>query len=126
MERGWFKVWRKIEDHWTWNKKPFDSCRAFLDIIKRARYKKGTISNGKDRVILERGQVIVSQEGLARDWGWSRGKVRRWLKQMCFGLDSELIQKTDGQMTILTVRNYEIYQGDEPSSEPRNGHQTDR
>lgn len=57
---------------------------------------------------LERGQFVTSQVALANAWGWSRGKVQRFLALL--QSDQMIEQQTSRRHTVLTICNYDHYQ----------------
>lgn len=67
---------------------------------------------------VKRGQSIRSTFNWAKRWGVDRGRVRRFFKLL--ESDEQIEQKTTNKTTILTICNYDKYQGDRPS----NDHQT--
>lgn len=119
MDRGFIKLYRKIADNPLWNKKPFSDGQAWVDLLLIANHKKGVIDKRGMRVNVNRGQVGYSVKALADRWGWSRGKVDRFL---LFLEDEHQIkyQKTN-VTTLITLINYEQYN----ENGQQNGQQTD-
>lgn len=74
MRTGWFKIYRQIENEDWYRKKPFDEAHAFLDLNLIAAYK---TSSG-----VKRGDITISIRKMADRWGWSRGKVERFLHKL--------------------------------------------
>jgi len=60
------------------------------------------------QIPITRGQVGWSQFELARRWGWSRTKVKAFLKRL--EKDGRITIKTDNETTIITITNYCEYQ----------------
>jgi DNA-binding FadR family transcriptional regulator len=55
----------------------------------------------------EAGQVVTSEVKLAARWGWSRQKVRDFLKAL--SKDGMLIKASNRKRTVLTLCNYSDY-----------------
>lgn len=95
-----------------WNSsEPFDKRSAWIDLIQRARYgTRRTLDRGIE-ITIERGQVLVSEDGLAERWNWSRGKVRRYIALLhrLLMVVSEPASKQASRGTILTLCNYPTY-----------------
>jgi DNA replication protein DnaD len=119
MHRGYIKVYRKIASNPLWMQKPFSDGQAWLDMLLIANYKTGYITKRGARIIVERGQIGTSIKGLADRWGWSRGKVNRFIKHL--ENEHQIKQQISNVTTLITLLNYEEYNGDEH----QNGHQTD-
>ena len=66
-----------------------------------------TIIKGQ-RVKLERGQLIESTESLAEKFGWSRGKVNRFLKLLKEEGMINYFGTANG--TAISIENYSFYQ----------------
>ena len=106
---SYFKVDRKIQGHWLWDDKPFARGQAWIDLVMLATFKdhktfyRGTVKEKK------RGEVHVSIGFLATRWGWSSGKVKRFLRT----LENEKMILTNGLTngTVITIENYTFYQG---------------
>jgi hypothetical protein len=121
---GWVKLHRSIIENWTWSDKPFSKGQAWMDLIIMANHKDNKFPLGNEIVTVERGSLITSELKLMERWGWSKSKVRLFLKQL--QNDSMLVKKTDRKKTTLTIVNYGVYQESETTEEPLKDHsQTD-
>ena len=92
MAKGYIKLHRGITEHWLCDDKPFDMFHAWVDLILQANWKTSQrVFNGQI-ITQERGQVVCSIGGLADRWGWSKGKVRRFIA----ALEKDKMVHTDG------------------------------
>lgn len=99
---------RQIQDHWTYQDKPFNKSMAWIDLLLLADYKDHTSNWRGKPTEFKRGDVNRSISFLANRWGWSRGKTIRFLR----------VLETDGMITInattnrttLTIVKYGIFQ----------------
>lgn len=82
MYKGFFTIGRDIEDSWLWQAKPFSPGQAYIDLHLMAQYKDTTLYIKGRPVEVKRGQVFRTLPFLADRWGWSVGKVRRFLKNI--------------------------------------------
>lgn len=108
MGDSYIKLFRKSLHNDIFNEKPFDRWHAFEYLLLRAqRFPTDVVLNGQV-VHLETGQLIESEATLADRWGWSRGKVRRFLQM----LDRTGIATSDGTAlgTAITIEKYTFYQ----------------
>ncbi len=112
---GWIKLHRKIQEHWIWQEKPFDKKSAWIDLILLANHKDNKFLLGNELVEVKRGSFITSEVKLSERWGWSRTKVRSFLKVL--EEDKMLIKKSDNKKTTLTIVNYSDYQISETAEE---------
>lgn len=107
---GWIALWRKIREHWTWKIKPFSPGQALIDLLLRVNFSETKIPNpGKlGPSTLSPGEAIVSLRGLEADWGWSRGRVHRFLKS----LKNDATIETANETTFTRVKllNWKKYQ----------------
>lgn len=108
MAVGWIKVHREIFDHWTWKDKPFSQGQAWIDLIMKANHEEGSALIKGTVYNLSRGQQARSVLTLASDWGWSRGKVERFLKVL--KTEHQIEHQTDNKTSIITICNYCKYQ----------------
>lgn len=125
---GFFKIQREYIESSEWlNGDPFDTAKAWIDIVGRANYAEGEwFYRGKYQRV-HRGQLATSEVELANRWNWSRGRVRRFL---CNLIDaSRITVSKTGVGTLITVVNYDIYQDrrtrKKTTDDTQNEHQTD-
>ena len=112
-EIGYIKLYRSCKSNSFWQDKPFTRWQAFEDLILSAAFEQNRILLKGQVVMLERGQLIKGLDTFANDWGWSRKKVRTFLKL----LENEKMAMSKGTPmgTLVTVVNYDFYQGEGPS-----------
>lgn len=109
MKDGFIKLHRKIQDHWLWkNGEPFDKRSAWIDLLLLANWETATNSIKGIRFEQKRGEVVESISFLAKRWGWSENKVRRFIAD----LTAEGMVRADGRAyaTSITIENYELFQ----------------
>jgi hypothetical protein len=115
---GWIKLHRSLAKHPLWLKEPFTIGQAWADLLMLANYHDSTVFVGHKVMTIHRGQVFTSLERLGTRWRRDRKTVRRWLG--AYGSDGMLDRATaygaDGGYTLLTIRNYDAYQG-QPASQ---------
>jgi hypothetical protein len=109
---AFIKIDRDMFNHWIWNEKPFSKAQAWIDLIGLANHEtKDFVQNGV-LVHGKRGNVYRSKLWLAERWGWSRGKVDRFLsvleKERMIHENRVRLGTTNG--TVLTIVNYGDYQ----------------
>lgn len=115
---GWLKLHRSISDHWIFSFKEPDKALAWIDLLIMARHTDGTVMLKGRAQPVKRGQVAMSQLALQKRWGWSQNKVKRFLKllekhNMC-------VFETNDLTTLITICNFESYQGGERADERPN------
>jgi len=129
--QGYIKLYRSIKKNFLWKDKPFTKGQAWTDILLEANHADGGFYKRGVWVEVKRGQDGRAELTLADEWGWSRGKVRRFLATL---KNEQMIElKQDNRTTIITICNYELYQGSDCGSDTSNstadgtpnGHQTD-
>ena len=108
-DKGWISLYRPLTDHWLWDDKPFARGQAWIDILFLANY--ADRDGIYDGMIIhkKRGDVNLSIRFLARRWGWSDNKVRRFLDLL--EKEKMISQKRNTYGTVITVENYNKYQG---------------
>lgn len=107
---GWVKIHRDMTANFLWSGEPFSKGQAWIDLILHANFTDNKIQIKGQVVHVKRGQQARSIKTLVKDWKWSKGKVLRFLEM----LKSELmIDVKSGHLTsIITICNYESFQGD--------------
>ena len=112
---GYIKVYRSIRKHWLWGAAKKTHFEAWFDLLIRATHsgKKETV--GYDLIEVGEGQVLTSQEGLATDWKWDRGAVRKFL--LMLEKDKMINIQATKKYTMITVCNYDSYQNKKPTAQ---------
>ena len=106
MSNGWIKLHRQLQDHWIW-KKP-EQLKAWLDILLMVTHTERTKFIKGQEVLLKQGEVDASFRYLAKRWGWSIGKVQRFL--ILLKKCSMIEVKTGTGQNLISVCNYATYQ----------------
>lgn len=132
---GWIARHRSVRHHWLVGHgiqvKPADPTRkrcstqgeAWEDLLMECRYEDGTVSNGGVKMELRRGELIGAVSWLAHRWNWTPKTVRRYLDQLendemitLRNPASEKGNQIGRQANVITVCNYDVYQGGGQSS----------
>lgn len=129
--RGYIKLYRQIADNPIWRIKPFSEGQAWVDMLCITNYEKGFIKTKNGEIIsLERGDCGYSVLTLSERWGWSRGKVKRFLNLL--ETQKMIQQKMHGKLTIISILNFSKYQNrttndatNDATNDTTNGQQTD-
>jgi DNA replication protein DnaD len=128
---GSHPIHRSILDHWVWKDKPFAMGQAWMDLILLANHTDSKAVLRGLVYVVKRGQVFRSKLVLGERWGWSRGRVERFLKLL---ENEQMIKQQAGQhATFITLLNYDRLHDtafkkrttDETPDRAPNGHQTD-
>lgn len=104
-------LFRRFFEHPYWTeKRVYSRAEAWLDcwanMAAWADHKKLV---GSRQVDLKRGEFLASDRFLMKRWGWSRGKVRRWIEAATEANEIRPTSETsDG--TIYLVVNYGLMQ----------------
>lgn len=115
---GFIKLHRTIQEHKIWTRKPFSYGHAWVDLLLLAAWKDHQF-NGRD---YKRGTVSVSQDWMAKRWGWQRKRVRTFIALLerdqmvtvCGSKGARLGAK-------LIINNYDTYQSLGPGEGPGKG-----
>lgn len=109
--QGYIKIFRQIADNDIWLLKPFSEGQAWIDLLLITTFDKGFIKTKNGQIIeLKKGDCGFSQLSLSNRWGWSRGKVKRFLDLL--SKLKMIQQKNYGNYTIISILNYEKFQND--------------
>ncbi|EIF6157048.1 hypothetical protein QDR11_14895 [Clostridium perfringens] len=106
--KGFIKLDRAIFEHWIFQ--DAEKFKAFVDLIQLMRFKDETLIIGNDVITIPRGSFYTSELKLAERWGWSRKKVRSYIDLL--SKEGMLIKKGTTKGTMLTLVNYDFYQGE--------------
>lgn len=103
---GWVAIWREFREHPLWREpREFSKAEAWISMIMEANWTEGTDFAGQP---VPRGSFITSNTRLAKDWNWTRDRVRRFLKAL--ENEKQVAQQTRGSALCICVVNYEDYQ----------------
>ncbi|MBQ2811000.1 MAG: hypothetical protein IJF12_02400 [Alphaproteobacteria bacterium] len=105
--QGWMPIYRRVQEHWLWQDKPFAKGQAWIDLLLLASHNENEFLFGNQVTKNEIGSFITSELKLADRWGWSKTKVRAFLSL----LESEkmIVKKSDNKKTTINIVNYSIY-----------------
>lgn len=112
---GYIKLFKKIID-WEWYTDS-NTLRVFLHLLLKANFKR---NRWKGIEILP-GQVVAGRKMLAKDLNLSEQEIRTAIAKL--KLTSEVTTKTTKRISIITICNWESYQGliehDQPTNQPQ-------
>lgn len=112
--KGWIKLHRSLLECDLWlEEEAFDKRSAWIDLLLRANHSdKELIFDGKP-MIVKRGQLVTSIRKLSVRWMWGKNKTVGFLDELeAYGM---IKRHSDSRRTLLTIVNYEVYQGDADS-----------
>ena len=112
---GWVKLHRKIIDSPDYFSEPFTRTQAWIDLILMANFHVSYIRVKGVRVKVEPGEVVTSTVALSKRWGWSRGKVLRFLDEL--ETVQQIVQVRTAVYTSISIINYDRYQADGTSDD---------
>lgn len=107
-ERGFFVVHRRARRGWLWQLPP-DQFKVAMTILADANWCDGTTVSAGRVVEIKRGQLMTSIASLARETGVSEKRVRTTLKLL--EKAGFLASETTNRFRILSLPNYDFYQG---------------
>lgn len=106
--KGWIILNKQILDHWLYKDKPFNKSMAWIDLLLIADHTTHTsLWRGKPTEF-KRGDVNMSITELAKRWGWSRDRARRFVSLL--EQDGMLRTNRTPNRTTLTIVKYDDYQ----------------
>lgn len=120
---NYFLINRGLIHSDRWLDEAFSRGQAWVDLIGLAQFEDGHFRVRGIRVDVKRGQLAYSQLTLAKRWRWSRGKVRRFLKEL--ENDQDIVQQNNEVTTLITIVKYDIWQGTKDQCDTTNEQQTD-
>lgn len=105
-KNAFFAVAHKYLADPEWLAEPFTKGQAWLDLIGNAAF--------ADNDLTKRGELIISERGLAKRWKWTRSKVQRYLQKLeTDGRIRRTTNRTNDRTTwgtTLIIEKYEVYQ----------------
>lgn len=112
-DRGYYRLYRGWMDHPVLraDHAPFNRREAWVWLIEEAAWRPCPATCGRTRLTLARGQMLHSNRYLGKAWNWNDAKVRRFLGAL--QADAMIVSVTDAHSTLITICNYDLYQGSE-------------
>lgn len=107
MDRGYIKLFRKIQQNDFWSEKPFHPALAWIDLILMVNANPAKIQFNGENITIRRGQKLTSYTQLADRWGWSRKRVANQFKK--WDIEVQIIGKGREKAVLLTLTNYNNY-----------------
>lgn len=120
---GWVKLHRKLFDSELWTGEPFTKGQAWIDLFANANHQDNSFWVRGNEVQIKRGQIGWSELTMAKRWGWSKNKVRRFLKWL--ETKQQIVQQKTFITSILTILNYDSYQSGDAETEQQAKQQKD-
>ena len=108
LDKGWIRVDRSLKDHWLWDEKPVTRVHAWLDLLLSVNHSDKDILFDGAKLTVKRGSMITSVRKLSLQWGWSRAKTLRFLREL--EKDGMITRIADARKTTVTIVNYEKFQ----------------
>ena len=105
MARGWL-------DHPVLHGEPYDRRSAWAWLIEEALWQDCRCDTAGRIVEIKRGQISHSTRSMAKAWGWSEARVRRFLTRLKTDamIDAGSDAPSDAGPSLITISNYERYQ----------------
>lgn len=114
---GWICLHRDIQTHWLFNFDEPDKFMAWCDLLMSANHEDRKFMIKGRLIECKRGQVCMSQVTLQKRWKMSQNKVKRLL--VLLKNDAMIDFETNDLTTIITICNYNKFQGNErPDGRP--------
>ena len=110
MHRGYFAVWRKIQDHEFYREaRVFSKYEAWIDLLMEAQHdpEPQTVLMGMTVLTCRYGECLKSNVTWAKKWHWSEARVRRFFKLL--ENMGQIRRASVGISTRISIINYETY-----------------
>ena len=122
QNKGWVRLWREQFTHEVSERRPWCDGYAWSYLYSQANYKPGVTNFRNQYIPVERGQFITSFLKLSEIFGWSRRRTLAYIeslskRQMC-------TYRTTNRFLVITICNYEKYQGTDEENETTDVQQT--
>ncbi|MBA3012342.1 MAG: hypothetical protein KKF12_11975 [Proteobacteria bacterium] len=114
MKHPYFTLSRKFLESDMWLSEKFTKGQAWVDLIGLANWRDKTAEIRGITIDVKRGEVARSKVFLAKRWGWSRGKVIRFLDELKMEQQIEqlTVQQKKNVTSLIRLINYDQYQLD--------------
>ena len=106
--KGWIQLHRKLTDNPLWTCEKFTRGQAWVDLLLLANHCDNYFYKRGVKIDVKRGQVGISEVGLADRWKWSRSKVKKFINDL--EKEQQIVQQKSNVTQIVTILNYDVYQ----------------
>jgi len=121
MDKGYIKLWRKTKE-WVFFRDAIALQLWILLLLDATHKPMKKIFKGQE-IELMPGQVLTGRKYLFAQTGIPETTIERWLKR--FEKCGQIGQQTDTRNRLITIVDWETYQGKVDNKRTANGQQTD-
>lgn len=114
-KKGYIALWRKLAETDLWFAEPFTRGQAWVDLLLLASHKDTYYYLRGNKIDVKRGEIRRSEQSLSKRWGWSRNKLRRFLKHL--ETEQQIEQQKCNIINKITIVNYDYWQKTEQQTE---------
>ena len=108
---GYIKLYRTSLEDPLFEEEPFTKWQAWCDLLLLAYHSESSFWVRGIAVKAQCGCVYMSAVNLSKRWGWSKGKVDRFLRSLTE--DGRINVNHSNVINCIQIVNYEKYQGKE-------------
>ncbi len=113
MQSGWIKIHRKITNSPIFSSEK--GLKIWLWLLTKANHKGESIYVGRDKVDLQKGQLVFGRKTASEFLKMSPSTVWFWIKQL--KSDRFIDTLSSRNYTIITIRNWSKYQSTDSSTD---------
>ena len=123
-EKGYISLYRSIQEHYLYPRgRKFTELEAWIDVLFMANYKEANVLIDMKKISVPRGSFITSELKLSQKWLWHRDKVRKFISLLI--TDMMIEKECTSKYTMITISNYDSYQGITTTQQQHNDSTTD-
>jgi hypothetical protein len=119
MKPSYFTLTRKFLESEMWLSEKFTKGQAWVDLIGLTNWRDKIANFRGIEIAVKRGECSRSEVFLSKRWGWSRGRVRRFLNGL--EMEHQIEQQKNNVTTLIRLINYDQYQLDGTANDTGNG-----
>ncbi len=102
-DNTYIKLYRSLQN-WRWYKDG-NTARVYIHLLMKANISAANF----EEITIQRGEVVTSYNNLANELGLSPKNIRTAIKHL--KSTGEVASRSTSKFTIITINNYEKYQG---------------
>jgi hypothetical protein len=113
---GYIKLFRKARENFLYREnRPHTRREAWEDLLLMVNHSDQDVLVGDQKIYCGRGQSIRSLDSWAKEFNWSKSKVKRFFDML--KRESMIVTENVQKTTRITICNYDTYQGDRNDDE---------